>query len=241
MSVNWQPVQYDSLPLPHEKWGARVVAGFEFSGSEILVDAGCGTGRDAQLALSRLPEGNIIGLDASPSMRVAFQQRFSGDGQVSVLAANLDEPWPVTDGSVDAVMSVAAFHWIPDHSRVWSHAATAMKPGGVIRVDAGGAGNLTRLLAAVDEVGATPLLPSWHYAGVDETLGHLRAAGLEPVTVELRQTPTQFDDDLVYADYLRSIVLHRLTEIQRMQVASIMADRVVDYVRLEVEAVKPSD
>lgn len=238
MSVNWQPVQYDSLPLPHQEWGARVVGGFDFTGNETLVDAGCGTGRDAELALTRLPDGHIIGLDASPSMRVAFEQRFSGRPQAAVLPANLEEPWPVVDGSVDAVMSVAAFHWIPDHSRVWQHAASALKPGGVIRVDAGGQGNLARLLSAVAEVGAAELLPDWHYAGVDETVAHLRAAGLEPIVVELRDTPTQFADDAVYGDYLRSIVLHRLTEIQRMQVAAIMGDRVVDYVRLEVAAIK---
>lgn len=238
MSVNWQPVQYDSLPLPHEQWGSRVVAGFDFAGDEVLIDAGCGTGRDAELAWTRLPHGQVIGLDASPSMRVAFEQRFMGNDQVRVVAANLDEPWPVADGSVDAVMSVAALHWISDHSRVWRHAAAALKKGGVVRVDAGGQGNLTRLLAAVDAVGGTHLLPEWHYAGVDETVGHLRDAGLEPVSVELRETPTQFEDDRIYGDYLRNIVLHRLTEIQRMQVASLMGDRTVDYVRLEVTAVR---
>ena len=136
-------------------------------------------------------------------------------------------------------MSVAAFHWLPSHDRVWHNVAAALKPGGVVRVDAGGEGNLVRLLEVVDAVGASSSLPEWNYAGVEDTLGQLRAAGLVPVSVELREEPAYFDNDEVYADYLRSVVLHKLSEIERMQVAGLMGDRCVDYVRLEVTAVKP--
>jgi len=96
-----------------------------------------------------------------------------------------------------------------------------------------------RLLEVVDAVGASSSLPEWNYAGVEDTLGQLRAAGLVPVSVELREEPAYFDNDEVYADYLRSVVLHKLSEIERMQVAGLMGDRCVDYVRLEVTAVKP--
>jgi len=239
VNVHWQPAKYDSLPLPHEGWGARVVAGFDFRGDETVIDAGCGTGRDAEYALWNLPRGRIIGLDASLSMQAAFTSRFAHEERAKILAADLSEPWPVDAACADAVMSVAAFHWLPSHDRVWHNVAAALKPGGVVRVDAGGEGNLVRLLEVVDAVGASSSLPEWNYAGVEDTLGQLRAAGLVPVSVELREEPAYFDNDEVYADYLRSVVLHKLSEIERMQVAGLMGDRCVDYVRLEVTAVKP--
>ena len=239
MTVEWNAQAYDSLPLPHEEWGRGVIDGLTLHGDETLIDAGCGSGRDAQLALTRLPEGRIVGLDASESMRAAFADRFSGIPAVEVHDADLMADWPVAAGSADAVMSVAAFHWLDRHDAVWAQVARALRPGGRVRIDAGGAGNLTRLLAAVDEVGATGLLPTWHYAGVDETLGHLRSVGLTPIEVRLRSAPAYFADDATYARYLADVVLHHLSDDQRGEVAAIMGDRCVDYVRLEVAAKKP--
>lgn len=235
-NVTWNPQAYDALPLPHEEWGRGVIEGLTFEGSETLIDAGCGTGRDANLALDRLPRGRIIGLDASPSMRDAFAERFAGIDHVEVREADLTSAWPVEPGAADVVMSVAAFHWLDRHDLVWQQVARALRPGGRVRIDAGGQGNLTRLLEAVDQVGAADLLPAWNYAGVDETLAHLRASGLTPVEVRLRDAPAYFDDDATYAGYLADVVLHRLSDEQRAQVAQMMGDRCVDYVRLEVMA-----
>ncbi len=237
-NVTWNAQAYDALPLPHEEWGRGVIEGLTFDGSETLIDAGCGTGRDALLAHQRLPAGQIIGLDASPTMREAFADRFAGVEGVQVLEADLTAPWPVEPGIADAVMSVAAFHWLDRHDVVWQQVARALRPGGRVRIDAGGQGNLVRLLQAVDEVGAGDLLPRWNYAGVDETLAHLRAAGLTPVEVRLRAAPAFFDDDATYGRYLADVVLHRLSDDQRAAVAELMGDRCVDYVRLEVMARK---
>ena len=241
MSITWDPHRYDALPLPHEQWGIGVIGGLTFRGDETLIDAGCGSGRDALTAREYLPEGRIIGLDASPTMREAFAHRFEGDEEVEVREADLMQPWPVDEGCADAVMSVAAFHWLPDHASTWRQVARALRPGGRVRIDAGGQGNLTRLLGAVEQVGASDLLPEWNYAGVDETLANLRGAGLTPVEVRLRDAPAYFDDDETYAAYLADVVLHRLSDEQRVQVASLMGDRCVDYVRLEVAAVKPRE
>ena len=235
-NVTWNAQAYDALPLPHEEWGRGVIEGLTLEGSETLIDAGCGTGRDALLAHQRLPQGRIIGLDASASMREAFTERFADVSGVEVREADLMARWPVEEGCADAVMSVAAFHWLDRHDLVWEQVARALRPGGRVRIDAGGQGNLVRLLAAVDEVGAADLLPSWNYAGVEETLAHLRAAGLTPVEVRLRDAPAYFDDDETYAGYLADVVLHRLSDEQREQVAQLMGDRCVDYVRLEVMA-----
>lgn len=239
MTVNWNAQAYDALPLPHEEWGRGVIDGLTLSGNETLVDAGCGSGRDAQRALAHLPAGRIIGLDASESMRAAFEDRFIGVPEAEVHEADLMDVWPVDGGSADAVMSVAAFHWLDRHDLAWAQVARVLRPGGRVRIDAGGQGNLTRLLSAVDQVGATGLLPTWHYAGVDETLEHLRSVGLTPIEVRLRSAPAYFADDTTYARYLADVVLHHLTDDQRAQVAEIMGDRCVDYVRLEVAAKKP--
>lgn len=239
MKVSWDPERYDALPLPHEQWGIGVVNRLALMGDETLVDAGCGSGRDASLALRQLPGGQIIGLDASTTMLAACERRFAESKQVSVELADLMEPWPVASESVDAVMSVAAFHWLPQPNRAWNQVSRVLRPGGRVVLDAGGHLNIERLLAAVGEVGAAGKIPAWHYAGVDETVGYLNAAGLTPVDVRLRIAPAYFDTDEVYLAYLKDVVLHHLTDEERARIAKIMGDRCVDYVRLEVIATKP--
>lgn len=239
MTISWDPDRYDALPLPHEEWGRGVVAGLNLIGDETLVDAGCGSGRDAALALASLPRGRIIGLDASPAMLAACERRFAAVDQVEVRHGDLMGRWPLDTASVDAVMSVAAFHWLDQPERAWIEIARILRPGGQVRIDAGGHGNISRLLAAVDAVGAQDLLPQWHYAGVDETVGYLNGAGFTGIDVHLRRAPAYFDADDVYLNYLQDVVLHNLSHEQRQRVASLMGDRRVDYVRLEVTAEKP--
>ncbi len=239
MNVSWDPDRYDALPLPHEQWGVGVVNRLALMGDETLVDAGCGSGRDAERALRQLPRGQIIGLDSSTTMLAACKRRFAESKQVAVEVADLLEPWPVATESVDAVMSVAAFHWLPQPKLAWNQVSRVLRPGGRVVIDAGGYSNIERLLAAVGEVGAAGKLPAWHYAGVDETVGYLSAAGLTPVDVRLRIAPAYFDTDQIYLAYLKDVVLHHLIDKERVQVAQIMGDRCVDYVRLEVLATKP--
>ena len=76
-----------------------------------MLDAGCGTGKVTRVLLERLPRGRVIAVDASPSM--VEQARAALPGAVDVrqadlTALDLGEP-------VDAVLSTATFHWIPDH------------------------------------------------------------------------------------------------------------------------------
>ena len=47
----WDAASYDALPLPHVGWGLRVLDRMDLAGDELVLDAGCGTGRDAAALL----------------------------------------------------------------------------------------------------------------------------------------------------------------------------------------------
>jgi SAM-dependent methyltransferase len=55
-----------------------------------------------------------------------------------VLDVDLDEP-------VDAIVSTAALHWVADHDRLWARLAGALRPGGRLEMQCGGAGNVARV------------------------------------------------------------------------------------------------
>ena len=65
----WDGVAYDALPLPHEQWGIRTIEALNLQPNETLLDAGCGTGRDAQLALEKLTNGNLVCVESTNQWR----------------------------------------------------------------------------------------------------------------------------------------------------------------------------
>ena len=234
----WDGVAYDALPLPHEQWGKRTIEALKLQPNETLLDAGCGTGRDAQLALNQLPDGSLVCVDQSATMLAQCQSRFGQDSRVRIIEGNLDQELPVEPGSIDAIMSVAALHWLADHNNVWRHFFTALKPGGRIATDCGGFGNLAKTLALVPQINEEIKFPNWYYANVSSTEQLLKEAGFVDIQVSLRPHPTPLPDKKTLATYLQTLVFREWDANQITKMSDLLSDNTLDYVRLEVRANK---
>lgn len=234
----WDGAAYDALPLPHEQWGIRTIAALNLQPNETLLDAGCGTGRDAQLALEKLTNGSLVCVDQSSTMLDQCRNRFGQDTRVRILEGDLDKALPVGPGSIDAIMSVAALHWLADHNNVWQHFYTALKPGGRIATDCGGFGNLEKTLALVPQIDPNIKFPNWYYANVSDTEALLNEAGFVDIEVSLRPHPTPLPDKETLATYLKTLVFREWTEDQIAKMSDLITDNSLDYVRLEVRARK---
>ena len=234
----WDGVAYDALPLPHEQWGIRTIEALNLQPNETLLDAGCGTGRDAQLALAQLPNGNLVCVDQSTTMLDQCRTRFGDDARVRILEGDLDQALPVKAESVDAIMSVAALHWLAHHNNVWQHFHNALKPGGRIATDCGGFGNLEKTLALVPQIDPNIKFPNWYYANVSDTEALLKAAGFVDIEVSLRPHPTPLPDKETLATYLKTLVFREWNDDQIAKMSELLTDNTLDYVRLEVRARK---
>jgi len=234
----WDSAAYDALPLPHEQWGIRTIAALNLQPNETLLDAGCGTGRDAQLALEQLPDGDLICVDQSSTMLDQCRGRFGQDSRVRILEGDLDQALPVEQESVDAIMSVAALHWLTDHNNVWRHFFTALKPGGRIATDCGGFGNLEKTLALVPQIDEEIKFPDWYYANVNSTEALVKEAGFVDIQVSLRPHPTPLPDKETLATYLKTLVFREWDADQIAKMSNLLTDNTLDYVRLEVRANK---
>lgn len=234
----WDGVAYDALPLPHEQWGIRTIAALDLQPNETLLDAGCGTGRDAQLALEQLPNGSLVCVDQSTTMLDQCRSRFGQDSRVRILEGDLDKVLPVEPESVDAIMSVAALHWLADHNSVWQHFFKALKPGGRIATDCGGYGNLAKTLSLVPQIDPNIKFPNWYYANESDTEALLEAAGFVDIKVSLRPHPTPLPDKETLATYLRTLVFREWSDEQIAKMSELITDNSLDYVRLEVRARK---
>lgn len=238
----WDAATYDSLPLPHVAWGRRVLDRLALHGDERVLDAGCGTGRDAEALLDRWPDARVVGVDGSQRMIDQARERLGDRAELHV--ADLTEPLPV-EGAVDAVMSVATFHWISDHDLLFANLASVMRPGARLSSDCGGQGQLALMTAALEAVTGQGKFGT-SFKGVDETRASLDRAGFEVEDVRLRPDPLRLEDPELMETYLATVNLgsHLATmpaEEHRpfvRRVREAMAEPVIDYVRLEIDAVR---
>ncbi|MDN3351387.1 class I SAM-dependent methyltransferase [Actinomadura sp. DC4] len=243
MLREWDATTYDSLPLPHLRWGRRTLGRFSFAGDETVLEAGCGTGRDTEALLDALPRGRVIAVDGSARMLDRLRERLAGRlDRVEAIQADLTEPLPV-GAPADAAFSVATFHWIHDHDALFAGIARALRPGATFAADCGGKGNIAHVRAAVEDVLGAPT-DIWHFAGAEETRERLERAGFTDVRAELVPDPARLEPGEQFDSYLRTVVLgahlDRVPPAEHDAFVSAVAERlaepVVDYVRLEFSA-----
>jgi trans-aconitate 2-methyltransferase len=242
---DWDAATYDRVAAPQTRWGGAVLERLPLRGDETVLDAGCGSGRVTEQLADRLPNGRVIALDASPAMIDEARRRLARFGdRISYVVADLNEPFDLPDGTaVDAILSTATFHWVPDHAALFRHLAAVLRPGGRLVAQFGGVGNIASVKAIVASIGDGWLGPA-HYETVEATTERLAAAGFVDIEAWLQPEPTRFEPGEPFETFLRTVILgpqmDRLPEGERAayvrEVASRLPEPVVDYVRLNVNA-----
>jgi trans-aconitate 2-methyltransferase len=244
---DWDAATYDRVSAPQVEWAREVLDRLPLHGDETVLDAGCGSGRVTRMLLERLPAGNVIAVDSSPSM--VEHAREALGARATVFVASLTEL--KVDEAVDAVFSNAVFHWIADHDRLFERLFAALQPGGRLVAQCGGAGNVERFHRAAEAVGAEPPYAvylagwrgPWNFAGSAETAARLERAGFTAVDTWLEPRSVAPPDP---SGYLRTVCLgyhlERLPEELRSQYVEAVRDRCgreLDYVRLNISARRP--
>lgn len=104
---DWDGRGYDRVADPMTAWGGAVLDRLPLAGDEVVLDAGCGSGRVTEQLAQRLPRGRVIALDASPSMVAAARERLAPFGdRVASVVADLGRPFALPGSvAVDATLS----------------------------------------------------------------------------------------------------------------------------------------
>ncbi len=241
----WDGQSYDRISGPMEALGREVLARLELRGDELVLDAGCGSGRITEALLARLPRGQVIAVDGSASMVAAARRRLPGVDvrQADLLELELEQP-------VDAILSTATFHWIVDHELLFRRLRAALRSGGQFVAQCGGEGNIDVLRGKANAVLARERYAEhfhgwrapWNYAAPGETRERLLAAGFAGAECWLEPAPKEPEHP---REFLATIVLgphvqHLPEPLREPFMDDVLAELgepvVVDYVRLNIDA-----
>lgn len=243
---DWDAETYDAVSDPQFEWGTEVLERVELRGDEVVLDAGCGSGRVTAELAKRVPRGRVIAVDGSEAMIAKAKERLGE--QASYLVADLSEL--EVERPVDLVFSTATFHWILDHDRLFARLHGALAPGGRLIAQCGGQGNVAAYAEAIGAVAARPrfaphfagMTGVWNFAAPGETEARLRAAGFAEARCWLEPKPVVPERPLEFA---RTVTLGphlaRLPEGLRGPFAEAVVEEAgeplrLDYVRLNIEA-----
>jgi trans-aconitate 2-methyltransferase len=240
---DWDARTYDRVADPMTRWGTGILERLPLAGDERVLDAGCGTGRVTEALLERLPKGRVVALDGSPAMVEGARERLARFGdRVTYVVADLGRPLRLED-PVDAILSTATFHWVPDHDALFKNLAAILRPGGWLVAQCGGIGNIANVQRVLATTGDGWLGPA-HFEAPLDTTARLDAAGFVDIECWLTDEPTRFEPGEPLETYLRTVVLgahlERLPEAEREPFVRAVADGldepVIGYVRLNIVA-----
>jgi trans-aconitate 2-methyltransferase len=245
-SRDWDAGTYDRISAPQQAWAAEQLERVQLAGDEVVLDAGCGSGKVTAELADRVPHGTVYAVDAAPAM-VRHAQAALGARAV-VMCQDLVElalPEPV-----DVVFSNATFHWIKDHAALFAALHRNLKPGGRLVAQCGGRGNIDEFRRLADEVAReAPFAPwfedwqrPWNYATAEETAQRLRSAGFEAVKCWLQDRPVELREP---RDFVTTVCLVRHLDPLPEELRGPLVDRVLErcgaplrleYVRLNMVA-----
>ena len=246
----WDGGSYDRISAPMEQLGREVLDRLPLHGDEVVLDAGCGSGRVTAALLERLPHGRVLGVDGSEAMLDAARARLGTDPRVEFLRSDLAE-LDIGDRRCDAILSTATFHWVPNHSSMLERLRAALRDGGRMAAQCGGHGNIDTIHDAANVLGAEPPFAEfladwtgpWNFRQADDMRRDLLAAGFRHADCRLVKRPVVPDDPV---EWFRTIVLgshiaqlpeHLRDPFIRAVIERLPTPVTVDYVRLDIDAV----
>ena len=242
--TEWNASTYDRIADPQARWGAEVLERLPLEGDERVLDAGCGSGRVTEMLIERLPEGQVVALDQSTSMLDEARRRLARFGdRVEYVHADLMRALPI-DHQVDAILSTATFHWVPDHDALFANLARVLRPGGLLVAQCGGFGNIARFLTVAASVDPNFVRNAHNFQTPEATAERLERSGFVEIRTWLSDAPTPFDSTEQLEEFLATVCLRvhlaTLPEDARTpfvhEVAARMPEPVLDYVRLNITA-----
>jgi len=203
MPFDFDGDKYRQASEHQKEWGNRLISELVLTGSERILDLGCGDGVLTWQLAELVPRGYVLGLDGSPGMlETAKQQTCANLSFVCMDINDMD-----FSNEFDLIFSNAALHWVKNHEALLRNCKKALRENGMIRWSFGGAGNCFNLDETLGAAARAPEYKDffegfqwpWYMPGVEEYTKLVESAGYSNIEIALENADRYFanSDELI--------------------------------------------
>ncbi|HUJ75462.1 MAG TPA: methyltransferase domain-containing protein [bacterium] len=191
--VRWDAADYARSSSAQQGWALDLIARLGLSGSEAVLDVGCGDGKVTAELARLVPRGRVTGIDSSVDMVRLAQRSFPSSDIPNLEFELADARQLAFDRTFDVVFSNAVLHWVKDHRPVLRGISRCLRPSGKALLQMGGRGNAAEIMECARRLVETAewsrwfqgFEEPWGFYGPEEYRAWCHEAGLEPRRVEL--------------------------------------------------------
>jgi len=153
--TEWDAEEYSRRSSLQAAMAQEVLALLDLTGSERILDVGCGDGKITAQIAHRAPNGSIVGVDPSQDMISFAQGHFSPATLPNLHFKVADARRLPFQNEFDLVVSFNALHWIPQQEAALKSIHSALVSHGKAQLRLVPAGERKSLEAVVEETRRT--------------------------------------------------------------------------------------
>jgi len=143
MKYDWDASTYDRISDAQESWGHEIIEYRRWKGNEVVLDAGCGSGRTTKILSMKVPQGKVIAVDSDLSMINLAKENLSKFSNIAFIKMDISEI--ELEEKVDVVFSNATLHWILNHKKVFERLWQILNFEGQLLIQCGGHRDLAKI------------------------------------------------------------------------------------------------
>ena len=153
--TEWNAAEYSRRSSLQEAMAQEVLALLDLTGSERILDVGCGEGKITAEIASRAPRASVVGVDPSGDMISFAQSHFGPATRPNLRFEVADARRLPFQNEFDLVVSFNALHWIPEQDAALTSIRSALISGGKAQLRLVAAGARKSLENVVEETRRT--------------------------------------------------------------------------------------
>ena len=265
MKYDWDATTYDRISDAQESWGHEIIEYRKWKGNEIVLDAGCGSGRLTKILSIKVPQGKVIAVDSDLAMIRLAKENLAKFSNIEFIKMDISQ-LEIAE-KVDVVFSNAVLHWILNHKKVFECFWQILNPDGLLLIQCGGHRNLVKTLSIINKVSRSKEFynyfcnnkgddiwrQTWYFAKKEDTERILQEIDFENIQVFLEDKEAKFHNKEEYFLFLKTIVLlpylkylpndmlkdkFAKSVIQEIDTNAKELQWKLDFVRLNINAIK---
>ena len=265
MKYHWDATTYDRISDAQESWGQEILEYRKWKGNEIVLDAGCGTGRTTKILSIKVPQGKVIAVDSDLSMIRLAKENLAKFSNIEFIKMDISQLELAE--KVDVVFSNATLHWILNHKKVFECFWQILSLDGQLLIQCGGHRDLAKTLSIIHKVSKAKEFyhyfsnnkeddiwkQTWYFARKEDTEKILQEIGFRNIQVFLEDREAKFHNKEEYFLFIKTIVLipylkylpnemlkdkFAKSVIQEIETNAKELQWKLDFVRLNINAIK---